>query len=151
MRSVWRGDRGGSAIEAALLIAAVALVMVPALFLLGRAVEEAFSKPCDDLSDNACASRAEGGGGGGGGGGDGDGGTFGTDVNEESPPDDLDDRVVENLSGEGVESAECNGAVTVSPPTRSTICEVTYADSRPPRMYRVVWTDGSDDVDPTPL
>ena len=58
MRSRWRGDRGGSAIEAALLIAAVALVMLPALFLLGRAVDAAFSKPCDDLPDNACASGA---------------------------------------------------------------------------------------------
>ena len=74
MRSMWRGDRGGSAIEAALLIAAVALVMVPALFFLGRAVDEAFSKPCDDLSDDACASpRAAAGSGGGGGGGSGGG------------------------------------------------------------------------------
>lgn len=144
MLSRWRGDRGGSAIEAALLIAAVALVMLPALFFLGRAVEDAFSKPCDEKPDLACASRP------GSDGSDGDSaggnGSLGNEVSDESPPDDLDDRVTNQLSSDGAESTVCDGPVTVSPPTRSTVCRVTYADSRPVQAYRVVWTEGSDDI-----
>jgi Flp pilus assembly pilin Flp len=135
-----RDDRGGSAIEAALLIAAVAVVMLPALFLLGRAVDSAFSKPCEELPDSACASRTGT-----------DGGTDsrrGTDQpsSDERPPADLGARVTDRLRGAGARSAVCDGPVTVHPPVHSTTCEVTFTDGRPPRQYLVVWRDGSDDL-----
>jgi Flp pilus assembly pilin Flp len=140
-----RGDRGGSAIEAALLIAAVAVVMVPALFLLGRAVDAAFGKPCDELPDDACASSTRTGGST-----DGRHGPIQPTGGERAPAD-LKNRVTERLRAAGAESAVCDAAVTASPPTRTTTCEVTFTDGRPPRMYVVVWRDDTDDLTVRPV
>jgi Flp pilus assembly pilin Flp len=140
-----RDDRGGSAVEAALLIAAVAVVILPALFLLGRAVDSAFGKPCEELPDSACASSASSDGGS-------DGG-HGTEQpgGDERPPADLSTRVTDRLRGEGATSAVCTGPVTVNPPERSTTCQVTFADSRPPGQYLVVYREDSDDLTLRPV
>jgi Flp pilus assembly pilin Flp len=143
-----RDERGGSAIEAALLIAAVSLVLLPVLFLLGRAVDSAFGKPCEQLPGNACASRTDGGGGGGGSGGGG-----ADDVSDSSTyTADLESRVANEVSDRVGQagSATCEEQDSPTPPRGATAtCTVQFADGSTAE-YVVEWTDdaGSFDVRP---
>ena len=132
MRSRRGDDRGGSAVEAALLMAAIALVMLPALFLLGRAVDSAFGKPCEaEELDNRCAVQRDGGGQ------DGDAG--GSDAGSAAPAN-LSSRVANEVGSAEVESVDCDSPVTGTPPNQSTTCEVHYTDGRPSETFQVVWT-----------
>jgi hypothetical protein len=129
-------------------MAAVALVMLPALFLLGRAVDSAFSKPCDtqELSD-ACAVNGSGTDGGDSGG----GAQRDAESTTEPAPAGLGNRVVEQIreSDTAVSSASCDEPVRVTDTDRSTTCLVAFDDGREQR-YQARWTD-PDTVEVTPL
>jgi Flp pilus assembly pilin Flp len=47
-------DDGGSAIETALLVAAMTLVLVPVLYALGHTAYEALDAPCNKLTGESC-------------------------------------------------------------------------------------------------
>lgn len=156
MRSRRLDDRGGSAIEAALLMAAVALVMLPALFLLGRAVDAAFSKPCEAKElpgADACAAARGGGGGGGGAGSGGSGsGTGGgsSAADAAQATRDLETWLVGEIqvppSG-GTPQITCRDLATATPPPGSTTdCDATFPN-QPTEHYVVEWgTDGNKSV-----
>ncbi len=138
----WRlDDRGGSAVEAALLMAAVAIVMVPALFLLGRAVDSAFSKPCDELSNGSCAASRGGGPGGGGASGSG-GGSDGGGSAAQAATRDLESWVTSHVSTlSGSPRVSCEELETPTPPPGSTAtCTATFTNGDPDRRYVVEWT-----------
>ena len=124
-------------------MAAIALVMLPALFLLGRAVDSAFSKPCEaEELDNRCAVQSDGGGQDG----DGDGSDAGSGA-----PANLRSRVANEVGPAEVESVACTSPVTGTPPNQSTTCEVNYTDDRPSETYRVAWTGDTGPVTLTPV
>ena len=134
VRSMRGDERGGSAIEAALLIAAIAVVMLPALFLLGRAVDSAFGKPCEaeELQDR-CAVQGAGPGGSSGGSG---GGSSAYTAN-------LETRVASEVSNQTGQSssASCEKQDTPTPPRGTTAtCNVQLADGST-AVYQVQWTD----------
>jgi Flp pilus assembly pilin Flp len=153
VRSRRLDDRGGSAVEAALLMAAVALVMLPALFLLGRAVDAAFNKPCDaeELSGADACAAARGGGGGGGAAGSGGSGS-GSGSGNEAEAARVATRNLETwLAGElpvppsgGSPTVVCQDLASASPPAGTkTSCDATFPN-QPTQTHVVEWgADGN--------
>jgi Flp pilus assembly pilin Flp len=147
VRSRRLDDRGGSAVEAALLMAAVALVMLPALFLLGRAVDDAFSKPCDAKelpgADACAAARGGGGGGAAGSGGSGagtGGGSNATDLARATS--ELETWLIGEIpvppSG-GTPRIVCQELASATPPAGTkTNCDATFPN-QPTQTYVVEW------------
>jgi Flp pilus assembly pilin Flp len=56
-------DDGGSAVEAALLMAAMTLVLLPILYALGRTAGSALDSPCEALAGQNCEEANTGSGG----------------------------------------------------------------------------------------
>jgi Flp pilus assembly pilin Flp len=56
-------EDGGSAVEAALLMAAMTLVLLPILYALGKTAGSTFDSPCDALAGQTCKEAGEGSGG----------------------------------------------------------------------------------------
>ena len=54
-------DRGGSAIEVALLLAAMTVVLLPALVLLAHVVYDGFAAPCAAMGNDNCDEQSVGG------------------------------------------------------------------------------------------
>jgi hypothetical protein len=56
-------DDGGSAVEAALLMAAMTLVLLPILYALGQTANSALDSPCQALAGEGCEQAGSGSGG----------------------------------------------------------------------------------------
>jgi len=56
IRRIMSGDRGASAVEYGLLIAAVAAVVASVVFLLGGKVKAAFTQTCTSIASTSTTS-----------------------------------------------------------------------------------------------
>jgi Flp pilus assembly pilin Flp len=128
-------DRGGSAIEVALLLAGMSVVMLPALVLLGHAVNDALASPCVAMSNSTCDAQSGGASSGGGGSG---GGVTGT------PTQQLEALVAAQVPdpGGGSSTVRCNHQSTTHPPRGSTAhCNVKFPSNGRTQAYSVLWVD----------
>jgi Flp pilus assembly pilin Flp len=129
-------DRGGSAIEVALLLAGMTVVLLPALVLLGHVVYGGFAAPCAAMGNDNCDAQS-GGGSSGGGGGSG-GGSAGT------PTQQLEALVAAQVPdpGGGSSKAKCNHQNSSHPPRGSKAnCNVKFSSNGQTRTYSVTWVD----------
>jgi Flp pilus assembly pilin Flp len=143
VREDMRRDRGGSVIEVGLLLAGMSAVMLPALVLLGQAVNGALGAPCTAMGNSTCAVDSGGGSSGGGSG----GGATGT------PTQQLEARVAAQVPdpGGGSSKAKCNHQSSTQPPRGSTAhCNVKFSSSGQTRTYSVLWVDDAGTIQVVP-
>lgn len=137
MRRLAPGSRGASAVEMALLIVAIALVLLPAAFFLGKSIKSTFVDTCGTVNGSQCAA-APGGGGGPGGGGPGGGSPPTTPAAVE---DSVADQLEQSDPPSGKPQVSCPNLTQVPPPAGTqTTCTATYA-SGATRTVVVRFTD----------
>ena len=137
-------DQGDSTIEMALLLAAIIVVMLPALVFFGRAVMGAFAAPCVAMGSDTCGEESGGGSSGGGssGGGSSGGGSGGGVV--ETPTQQLEALVAAQVPdpGGGSSKVTCDHQSSTHPPRGSTAhCDVKFPSNGQTRTYSVTWVD----------
>jgi Flp pilus assembly pilin Flp len=136
-------DRGGSAIEVALLLAAMTVVMLPALVLLAHVVYDGFAAPCAAMGNDNCDEQSGGGSSGGGSGGT----VFGT------PTQQLEAMVAAQVPdpGGGSSKAKCNHQSSTHPPRGSQAhCNVKFSSDGQTRTYSVTWVDDAGTIQVVP-
>jgi Flp pilus assembly pilin Flp len=138
-----RRDRGGSAIEVALLLAAMSVVMLPALVLLAHVVYDGFAAPCVAMGNDNCDAQSGGGSSGGGSG----GGSAGT------PTQQLEAIVAAQVPdpGGGASQVTCNHQNSSHPPPGSKAhCHVKFPSNGQTRTYSVTWVDDAGTIQVVP-
>ena len=136
-------DRGGSAIEVALLLAAMTVLMLPAMVLLAHVVYGGFAAPCAAMGNDTC-DQASGGGSSGGGG---LGGVVAT------PTQQLEARVAAQVPdpGGGSSKAKCNHQNSAHPARGSQAhCNVKFSSNGQTRTYSVTWVDDAGTIQIVP-
>jgi Flp pilus assembly pilin Flp len=137
------GDRGDSTIEMALLLAAICVVMLPALVFLGRAVIGAVAAPCVAMGNDTCDGESVAGSSGGGSGG-------GVVV---TPTQHLEALVAAQVPdpGGGPSQVTCNHQSTTHPPRgTSAHCSVKFPSNGQTRTYSVTWVDDAGTIQVVP-
>jgi Flp pilus assembly pilin Flp len=131
-------EDGGSAVEAALLMAAMTLVLLPILYALGRTTDSAIEGQCDTLAEKVGYANCAEGGSGGGGGGSGSGGGGGSASAVEA---DVTRYWSTRPSAAPATSVDCVGFDESPPPVGATTeCTVTTEDG--PAQVRVTVIEG---------
>ncbi|HEX4699213.1 MAG TPA: hypothetical protein VH857_07625 [Actinomycetes bacterium] len=136
-------DRGGSAIEVALLLAAMTVVMLPALVLLARVVYDGFAAPCVAMGSNNCDEQS--------GGGLSVGGSGGTV--SATPTQQLEAMVAAQVPdpGGGSSTVRCNHQSSTHPPRGSKAqCNVKFPSNGQTRTYSVTWVDDAGTIQVVP-
>ncbi len=149
MRDDGLGDRGDSAVEMALLLAAICVVMLPALVFLGRAVLGAVAAPCVAMGNDTCDEQSGGrsSGGGGSSGGGSEGGVVVT------PTQHLEALVAARVPdpGGGSSKVTCDHQSSTHPPRGSTAhCDVMFPSNGQTRSYSVTWVDDAGTIQVVP-
>ncbi len=142
------GDRGSSTIEMALLLAAICVVMLPALVFLGRAVMGALASPCVATGNDTCDEASGGFSGGGGSSGGGSGGGVGV-----TPTQHLEAQVAAQVPdpGGGSSKVTCDHQSSTHPPRGSTAhCDVMFPSNGQTRSYSVTWVDDAGTIQVVP-
>jgi hypothetical protein len=137
------GDRGGSAIEVVLLLAAMTAVMLPAMVLLAHVVYGALAAPCVAMGNDTCDEQSGGGSSGGGSG----GGAAAT------PTQQLEALVAAQVPdpGGGSSKVTCNHQDSSHPPRGSQAhCNVTFPSNGQTRTYTVTWLDDAGTIQVVP-
>jgi hypothetical protein len=134
-------DDGGSAVEAALLMAAMTLVLLPILYALGRTTDSAIEGQCDTFAEKTGYKSCSGDGSGGGNSSGGDGGGGGSASAVEA---DVTRYWLSQPDAPRATRVECADFGETPPPVgASTECTVT-TQAGPPARVRVTVIEGGD-------